>query len=250
MELKQATRKQAVMKMALQGLSSSGKSLSALLIAKGMCNGDLSKVAVIDTENSIELYSHVGKFNVLKLLPPFSPQRYIEAIKTCEDSGMRIIIIDSISHCWNYLLQAHAALQGNSFSNWQKITPVHNAFVQRIMDSPCDIICTIRSKQDYLMQTVSGKTTVEKVGLRPIQRTGIEYDFTTVFDIGLNHQAKALKDRTGLFLDLPAVMITEETGTKINEWCNPVRIKETAKASLINNLTISQNGSFKTSQAS
>jgi len=246
MELKQANRKQAIMKMALQGLSSSGKSLSALLIAKGMCNGDLSKCAVIDTENSIELYSHVGKFNVLKLSPPFSPQRYIEAIKACEDTpGIEVIIIDSISHCWNYLLQAHAALQGNSFTNWQKISPVHNAFVQRIMDSPCNIICTIRSKQDFLMQTVAGKTTIEKTGLRPIQRIGIEYDFTTVFEIGLNHQAKTIKDRSGLFLDLPAFMITEETGKRINEWCNPFHIQEDAKAMIINNLKVSQNGNFR-----
>jgi len=246
MELKQANRKQAIMKMASQGLSSSGKSLSALLIAKGMCKGDLSKCAVIDTENSIELYSHVGKFNVLKLSPPFSPQRYIEAIKACEDApGVEVIIIDSISHCWNYLLQAHAALQGNSFTNWQKVTPVHNGFVQRIMDSPCHIICTMRSKQDYLMQTVSGKTTVEKVGMRAIQRIGIEYDFTTVFEIGLNHLAKAIKDRSGLFLDLPAFMITEETGVKINQWCNPIHIQDDAKAMIINNLKVSQNGNFR-----
>jgi len=245
MELKQANRKTVSMKMALQGLSSSGKSLSALLIAKGMCNGDLSKVAVIDTENSIELYSHVGKFNVLKLSPPFSPQRYIEAIKACEESpGIEVIIIDSISHCWNYLLQAHAALQGNSFTNWQKVTPVHNGFVQRIMDSPCHIICTMRSKQDYLMQTVSGKTTVEKVGMRAIQRIGIEYDFTTVFEIGLNHQAKAIKDRTELFLDLPAFMITEETGIKINQWCNHGNTQD-SKAYIINNLKVNQNGNFR-----
>ena len=245
MELKQANKEKAIMKMALQGLSSSGKSLSALFIAKGMSNSDLSKVAVIDTENSIELYHHVGKFNVLKLLPPFSPQRYIEAIKTCEDSGMEVIIIDSISHCWNYLLQAHAALQGNSFTNWQKVTPVHNGFVQRIMDSPCHIICTMRSKQDYLMQTTAGKTTIEKVGLRAIQRTGIEYDFTTVFDIGLNHYAKAVKDRTGLFLDLPAFMITEETGQKVYQWCNPVGYQD-VKKNIINNLTtVNQNGNFR-----
>jgi hypothetical protein len=247
MELKQANRKTVSMKMALQGLSSSGKSLSALMIAKGMCNGDLSKVAVIDTENSIELYSHVGKFNVLKLSPPFSPQRYIEAIKTCEENpGIEVIIIDSISHCWNYLLQAHAAMQGNSFTNWQKVTPVQNGFLQRIMDSPCHVISTIRSKQDYLMQTVSGKTTIEKVGFRPIQRIGIEYDFTTVFEIGLNHQAKAIKDRTGLFLDVPEFTITESVGQRINQWCNPGHIQENAKANIINNLTtINQNGSFK-----
>jgi hypothetical protein len=206
--------------MALKGCSSSGKSLSSLLIAKGLTNGALSKVVVIDTENAIDLYSHVGKFNVLSLNQPFSPESYIKAIDECEKAGMEVIIIDSISHCWNYLLQLHGAMQGNSFTNWNRITPLQNAFVDKITQSPCHVICTMRSKQDYIIQTSNGKTTIEKIGLKAIQRNEIEYEFTIVLDIDMTHKAKAIKDRTNLFMDKPAFMITEATGRDILSWCN------------------------------
>lgn len=221
MQLKQSQRQQVPIKLALKGASGTGKSISALLLAKGLCNGDLSKVAVIDTENSIELYSHIGSFNVLNLPAPFSPEKYIQAMEVCEKAGMTVVIIlDSISHCWHYLLQLHGAMLGNSFTNWNKISPLQNAFVQKIQQSPCHIICTMRSKQDYLIQTQNGKTTIEKIGLKAIQREEIEYEFSTVLDIDMNHQAKATKDRTGLFMDKPEFVITEDTGKQILEWCN------------------------------
>ena len=219
-QLKQSERKQAKIKMALKGASGTGKSMSALLLAKGLCNGNLAKVAVIDTENSIELYSHIGNFNVLNLSQPFSPERYCQAIEICEKAGMEVIIIDSISHCWHYLLMLHGAMAGNSFQNWNRITPLHNAFVQRILQSNCHIICTMRSKQDYLIQTLNGKTTIEKIGLKAIQRSEIEYEFTTVLDLNMSHQAKATKDRTNLFTDKPEFVITENTGKYILDWCN------------------------------
>ena len=221
-QLKPTERRATKIKLALKGSSGSGKSYSALLLAKGLSNNDLSKVAVIDTENAIELYSHIGKFNVLSLSQPFSPERYIQAITACEDAKMEVIILDSISHCWHYLLMLHGSIQGgNSFTNWNKVTPMHNAFVQKILQSPCHIISTMRSKQDYLMQlNPNGKTTIEKVGLRAIQRNEIEYEFTTVFDINSNHQAKIVKDRSNLFTNRPDFVITEATGRQILEWCN------------------------------
>lgn len=220
MQLKQSQRQQVPIKLALKGASGTGKSMSALLLAKGLCNGDLSKVAVIDTENSIELYSYIGSFNVLNLPAPFSPEKYIQAMEVCEKAGMTVIVLDSISHCWHYLLQLHGAMLGNSFTNWNKISPLQNAFVQKIQQSPCHIICTMRSKQDYLIQTQNGKTTIEKIGLKAIQREEIEYKFSTVLDIDMNHQAKATKDRTGLFMDKPEFVINEDTGKQILEWCN------------------------------
>ena len=219
-QLKTATRKSLPIKMALCGVSSSGKSLGALLIAKGLGSGTLSKTAVIDTEKSIELYSHVGSFQVLNLVAPFKTESYFAAIDACEKSGIETIIIDSISPQWSYMLQLHSSLSGNSFANWQRITPLHNAFVGKLLQSPCNIICTIRSKQDYLLETKEGKTTITKIGRKPIQRNEIEFEFTLVFDINIKHEAKATKDRTGLFMDKPAFVITEETGVKIKEWCN------------------------------
>lgn len=220
MTLQQSERKNVKIKMALKGCSSSGKSLSSLLIAKGLTQGNLSKVVVIDTENSIDLYSHVGKFNVLNLHQPYSPESYIQAILECEKAGMEVIIIDSISHCWHYLLQLHGTMEGNSFTNWNKISPLQNAFVDKVTQSPCHVICTMRSKQDYIIQTNNGKTTIEKIGLKAIQRNEIEYEFTIVLDIDMTHKAKAIKDRTNLFIDKPSFKIAEATGIDILSWCS------------------------------
>src|SRR4029079_15192255 len=99
--LRKATRQKAKIRLGLSAVSGGGKTYSAILIAKGLC-GDLSKVAIIDTENgSADLYSHLGDYNVLSLNAPFTPERYIEAIKTCEKAGMEVIIIDAITHEWD-----------------------------------------------------------------------------------------------------------------------------------------------------
>ena len=123
MEIRKAQRKQAKIKLALQGPSGSGKTMSALLLASGLTS--YSKIAVIDTENhSADLYAHLGDYNVLQLSQPFSPERYIKAIETCEQAKMEVIIIDSISHEWEGvggILDVHGAMPGNSFTNWNKV---------------------------------------------------------------------------------------------------------------------------------
>ena len=222
MEIRKALRKQAKIKLALQGSSGSGKTYSALLLASGMAAW--SKIAVIDTENhSADLYAHLGEFNVLQLSKPFSPERYITAIETCEQAGMEVIIIDSISHEWEGnggILDIHGNLPGNSFANWAKMTPRHNSFIQKILESPCHIICTIRTKTDYVLSEKNGKMVPEKVGLKGITRDGMDYEFTIVFDLDLKHNASASKDRTGLFMDKPEAMITQGHGRRILQWCN------------------------------
>lgn len=221
MKLRQSLRSKAKIKMALQGPSGSGKSLSSLLLARGLAKGDLTKVAVIDTENgSADLYAHIGSYNVLPLSPPYSPERYIEAIDVCLTSGIEVIIIDSISHCWDFLIDYHAALPGNSFTNWSKITPRQKAFVDKILQSQAHFICTMRVKQDYVLSERNGKMVPEKVGLKAIQRDEISYEFTIVFDLDIKHFAIASKDRTNLFEGKPQFVINDSTGRKISEWCN------------------------------
>ena len=107
MQLRQSMRRAAKMRLALAGASGSGKTYSSLLIAYGM-TGDWSKIAVIDSENcSADLYAHLGGYQVLTL-ENYAPETYIEAIGICEQAGAEVIIIDSISHCWDYLLDFHA----------------------------------------------------------------------------------------------------------------------------------------------
>ena len=243
MQLQQAKRSKAKIKIGLQSPSGAGKTYSALLLGKGLC-GDWTKVAVIDTENhSADLYSHLGNYNVLHLEAPFSPERYNTAIQVCEDAGMEVIIIDSISHEWEStggILEIHSNMMGNSFTNWSKVTPRHNDFIQKILQSPAHIIANIRSKQDYVLSEKNGKMVPEKVGLKGVTREGMDYELTIVFDISINHQAKASKDRTGLFDKTPEFIISEKTGQRILEWCNKTISVDEVKAKIQNSTSTNQ----------
>ena len=221
MQLRQSERRKAKIKMALQGSAGSGKTYSSLLLAHGLTNGDFSKVAIIDTENgSADLYAHLGSYNVLTLTPPFTPDNYIKAIDVCEKAGIEVIILDSISHCWDYLLDYHSSLAGNSFTNWAKIKPLEKSFMDKILQCDAHIIATMRTKQDYVLNQKDGKFIPEKVGLKAVQRDGIDFEFTLVFDIDIKHFAVSSKDRTGLFMGKPEFTINPSTGRKILEWCN------------------------------
>ena len=110
-------------------------------------------------------------------------------------------------------------MPGNSFTNWGKITPRQNSFINKILRSNTHVISTMRVKQDYVLNQKNGRFVPEKVGLKAIQRNDLDYEFTIVFDVDSAHNAKASKDRTGLFIDKPEFIITASTGKKINEWC-------------------------------
>jgi hypothetical protein len=220
MKLHKASRKKASIKMSLQGPSGSGKTYSSLLIAYGLCN-DWTKIAVIDSENhSSELYSHLGSYNVLQLSAPYTPEKYTQAIEACGQAGMQVIIIDSISHEWEYILENHAAMTGNSFTNWQRIGLRHKAFIQAVLNAKAHIIVTTRTKQDYVLNERNGRMVPEKVGLKAVQREGLDYEMTLVFDLTMKNTATASKDRTGLFFGKPEHKLGIDTGVLIHQWCN------------------------------
>ena len=226
MEFKPAQRKRAKLRLAIAGTSGSGKSYSALLIASGMTTWN--KIAVIDSENgSAELYAHLGDYSVLTLGAPYTPEKYIEAIKTAERQGFEVIIIDSLSHAWTgeggILDQqgkaADSKYKGNSWAAWRECTPKHNALVDAILKSSCHVIATMRSKTEYTQVTENGKSVVKKLGMAPIQRDGMEYEFTIFLDISAEHIAIASKDRTGLF-DGQYFKPHAETGQNLLAWLN------------------------------
>lgn len=220
MQLQQASRKKAKIKLAIQGPSGGGKTYSALLIAFGLCK-DWNKIVVIDSENqSANLYANLGQYFVLNITSPYTPEKYIEALFLCINAGMEVVIIDSISNEWQSILDTHSKMSGNSFTNWSKITPKHNEFVQAILQANVHIIATIRSKQDYVLTEKNGKVVPEKVGLKAITRDDFSYEFTLVMEMNLQHQATASKDRTSLFIGRSSFIPTVETGTQILEWCN------------------------------
>jgi hypothetical protein len=226
LQLKKATRKKVKLRLNLSAPSGAGKTYGALLLAKGLV-GSWDKIAVIDTENgSASLYEHLGDFNVIDLDPPFSPERYIDAIDACVSAGMEAIIIDSSSHEWsgpggcleiNEKL-AQARYRGNTWSAWNETTPRHDSFVQKVLHCDSHIITCTRSK----METIMGEDKkIKKVGMKDIQRDGWEYELTVSLSIDRDtHMTVTSKDRTELFEGKEPFKITEKTGMMIKDWCD------------------------------
>lgn len=219
-----ATRKKVKLRLALCGVSGSGKTYSALLLAKGLGG----KCAVIDTENgSASLYEGIADYDVCELRPPFTTEKYINAIKEAEREGYDVLIIDSLSHAWagqGGLLEqvdniTAASRSKNSYTSWRSVTPLHNRLVDTILQSNMHIVVTMRSKTAYeTTKDEKGKMSVVKAGLAPVQRDGLEYEFTTVLDLeNSRHMATAGKDRTHLF-DGQSLIIDEEVGVKLKSW--------------------------------
>jgi len=228
------------MRLNLSAPSGAGKTMSALLMAYGLI-GDWSKIAVIDTENgSASLYSNLGEFNTIDLQAPFTPEAYIKALDECINAGMECIIIDSSSHEWsgkggcielNETL-ASAKYRGNTWSAWNETTPRHDAFVQKVLQSPVHIITCTRSKTETVMDDATKK--VKKVGMKDIQREGWEYEQTVSLNLDRDtHMATASKDRTGLFDKADPFVITAETGQKIKQWCEQGTAPVSAKPELL-----------------
>jgi hypothetical protein len=228
-----ASRGKCKMKLSIQGPSGSGKTFSSIKLAKGLV-GNLNKVAVIDTEcGSSHLYAHLGDYSVLKLEAPYSPEKFINAIEQAVKEGYECIIIDSLSHEWQGsggVLDIHSQMEGNSFTNWSKLTPRHNALIQCIVNAPVHIIATLRSKTEYVIQQKNGKSVPEKVGMKAVQREDSEYEFTIAFELNKYHVAAISKDRTELFHQEYELVLNENVGERIKEWCD-VDTQDTASVS-------------------
>jgi DNA polymerase III delta prime subunit len=221
MQFTKAVRKNAKLRLAIGGPSGAGKTTAALQIAKGLGG----RTAVIDTERgSASLYSDQFSFDTLELLPPYSPEHFIEAIDAAEAAGYDVCIIDSATHEWDGAggcLEinekiASAKYKNNTWSAWSETTPRHRAFIDRMIQSKMHVIITLRSKTETVQDS---DKRVKKVGMKLEQRSGTEYEFTVVFEMDHgSYNAVTTKDRTRLFVD-PA-KITEDTGKRLMAWLN------------------------------
>lgn len=223
MQFQKAQRRKAKLRLGITGPSGAGKTWGALKVAKGLGGS----IAVIDTERgSASLYTHLVDFDVLELNPPYTPERFIEAIRAAEAAGYDTVIVDSITHEWSGVggcLElvdqiAAAKFRGNSWSAWNEITPRHRALLDAILRSPAHIIVTMRSKTETAQTEENGRKKVVKLGMKAEQRDGFEYEMTTVLDLTHEqHYALASKDRTGLFAGDPKPL-SEATGVMLRDW--------------------------------
>ncbi|MFA9432915.1 MULTISPECIES: ATP-binding protein [unclassified Egicoccus] len=203
-QLRPASKVQLKARVALVGPSGAGKTYSALEAALALC-GDISKVAVIDTERgSAALYAdEFGEFLHGVIDPPFAPARYLEALEACTAAGAEVVIIDSLSHAWSgqggvleIVDDAAARSRGNSFAAWREGTPEQNRLVDTVMRWPGHVIVTMRAKTEYVVEEGdNGRTQVRKLGLAPEQRKGMEYEFDLVADVDHEHRLMVSKSR-------------------------------------------------------
>jgi hypothetical protein len=205
-----------------------------------LAKGIGGSIAVLDTErDSASLYAssvslpdgrvvQPPEFDALSMSSPYTPERYIEAIRAAEAAGYTTLVIDSITHEWSGVggcLElvdeiARARYRGNSWSAWNDVTPRHRALLDAILQSGLHMIVTIRSKTETAQQEgQNGKKSVVKLGLKAEQRDGFEYEMTSVLDLTHDgHYAAATKDRTGLLMGRDPFVITEATGRQLLEW--------------------------------
>lgn len=238
MAFQKATKKQAKLRMALNGPSGSGKTFSALSIAKGLGG----KIAVIDTEHaSASKYADRFDFDT-DCLTNYAPKNYIKAIHEAEAAGYSVIIIDSLTHAWNgtggvlEIVDAAASrARGNTYAGWKEGTPEQNALVEAILQSPCHIIATMRAKTEYALEKDerTGKTAPRKIGMAPVQRDGMEYEFDVSAFLDVEHHLCIDKTRcpdlAGKVIKFPG----EELGKQLAAWLSdgePAPIQKPALA--------------------
>lgn len=233
--------------------------MACLLLASGLTGGDFSKVCLIDTEHRRgELYANrtdlgVGEFWYIELKAPYSPEHY----KECVDAAVKqvgpdgVVIVDSLSHAWSNaggVLEIKADIAAkpgkNSYTAWDEAGRIQNDFINYLLSVNCHTICTLRVKQDYVLtENDRGKQVPVKVGLAPVQRDDVEYEFDIMFTIGRDHIATTSKDVT--FLDGFGAVITSDLGKQLAEWANdgkePTRCEECGRlVSATSKMTIDQ----------
>jgi len=203
-----ATKAEAKARIAVTGPSGSGKTFSALAWATELADG--GKIAVIDTErDSAKLYADRFDFDTLSMSAPYHPDRLVEVLKAAEAEGYAVVVIDSLTHFYNGaggLLEivdlAGSKAGGNGFAGWKTGTPIQQRMVDTLLNFNGHIISTMRSKTEYTLEKGdNGRTAPRKVGMAPIQRDGIEYEFTLVVDMDVDHRTIIGKTRCEALAD-------------------------------------------------
>lgn len=222
MQFKKADKKASKLRCSIFGPSGSGKTYTSLRIANGFKTATNGKIAFIDSERgSASKYADRFDFDVLEL-DRKTIADYIQAIKLASENGYNILIIDSLSHAWQELIEdidrlANVKYKGNTWRAWAEGTPKQRALVDAIINYNGHVIATIRSKTEW---EVGEDKKVRRVGLSPEQGKGIEYEFDMLLEITVDHYATVIKDRTGKYQDKIINMPDEKFGIELINWLN------------------------------
>ncbi|WZX99593.1 AAA family ATPase [Bacillus sp. FSL W7-1360] len=238
-EVHTARREKQKAVVGLIGPSGAGKTVGALMIAKGMMQAAYpdaddstlwSKIGVADTEHKRSmLYANVdfgndnkiGEFLHINFDPPYSTDRYQAAVEALKQAGAEVVVIDSLSHNWQGeggIVDQHAGMSGNSFQNWGKLSSETTKLVKTLTRNNVHIIATLRTKQEYAVETNDhGRMQPVKIGTKPVQKDEMEYEFMLNFSLDMSNKAVATKDNTLLFKD-QEIKLTPDIGKNLYNW--------------------------------
>lgn len=214
---KPATKQAAKARVGLYGVSGSGKTMTALMIAKTL--GE--KVAVIDTEGgSASKYADLFAFNTVAMSKPFHPDRFAKGVDSAAKAGYDVIVVDGASAFWDgdggVMSIVDAAKKRGG--GWADGTPAHNRLVEAIVTCPIHIIVTIRAKAETIIETENGKTKIRKVGMKMVQRDGLDYEFDVMLYLDQDNSATVEKSRMAGILGDRVEADTNAEVPPIVEW--------------------------------
>lgn len=232
MVFQKATKEKAKLRMALTGPSGSGKTYTALTLAQYLGK----KVCVVDTEgNSASKYANLFDFCTLSLTD-CHPNNFIKAIDAAVAEGFDVIILDSLSHAWNgkngllELADREKMKLTNQFQAWAKMAPIQNALTNKLLTAPIHILTTLRVKTAYDMQEENGKKRPVKIGLAPVQKEGIEYEFDVLAEMTPENTMIISKTRcpelNGQVFNKPGKEVADILNGWLNDGSEPVKAAE------------------------
>jgi len=248
---KQAVKSQSKLRMTIDGPAGSGKTYTALRFAHVIAQRVNGKIAVVDTERG-SASKYVGEspdgypwqFDVLELTT-FSPEKYTDSVLAAGRAGYAVLVVDSLSHAWEGVggaLEIKDRVSGasneNSYTAWRHVTPLHNRMIDTILQSPLHVITTMRSRTEYVPETgPNGKiTNIRRVGLAPVQRPGMEYEFDLVCDMDWSHIMTVGKSRCSAVADMQVEKPGAEFISIVMDWLDgkgsPVPVVSFEKAAV------------------
>ncbi|WP_063813557.1 ATP-binding protein [Nocardia anaemiae] len=225
-EFKPAVRRKSKARMALAGPSGSGKTYTALALASEWAQRDGGVVGMVDTEHgSASKYQGLNGWQWQTVEPErFSPVSLVEILGVAAGQGFTTLIIDSWSHYWmgqdGMLEQVDRRKSGsNSFSGWKEANPDERRMVEAMLTFPGHLIVTMRTKTEYVVdEDGRGRSVPRKVGTRPVQREGLEFEFDIVADLDLRNNLHISKTRLPFLTNQVIPTPGAELANEIADW--------------------------------